>query len=103
MSGGYEKAIREHCPQAEVCFDPFHIVPLAQRAVDQVRRDEWNAHERSTTPAGKWIKNTRWVAAQGASQADPPPAGSPRRRPASQQADVQSLPAQGGAAAALCP
>lgn len=60
MSGGYEKAIREHCPQAEVCFDPFHVVQLGQRAVDQVRRDEWNAHERSSTPTGKWIKNTRW-------------------------------------------
>ena len=60
MSGGYEKALREHCPQAEVCFDPFHVVRLGRRAVDQVRRDEWNAHERSTTPTGKGIKNTRW-------------------------------------------
>jgi transposase len=60
MSGGYEKAIRANAPQAEVCFDPFHVVRLAQRAVDQVRRDEWNAHERSHTPKGKWIKGTRW-------------------------------------------
>jgi transposase len=60
MSGGYEKAIRENAPHAEVCFDPFHVVRLAQRAVDQVRRDEWNAHERSHTPKGKWIKGTRW-------------------------------------------
>ena len=43
-----------------ICFDPFHVVRLAQRAVDQVRRDEWNAHERSHTPEGKWIKGTRW-------------------------------------------
>jgi transposase len=35
-------------------------VRLAQRAVDQVRRDEWNAHERSHTPKGRWIKGTRW-------------------------------------------
>jgi transposase len=60
MSGGYEKAIREHAPQAEICFDPFHVVRLGQRAVDQVRRDEWNAHERSHTKTGKWIKGTRW-------------------------------------------
>lgn len=60
MSGGYEKAIRENAPAAEVCFDPFHVVRLAQRAVDQVRRDQWNAHERSHTPKGKWIKGTRW-------------------------------------------
>ena len=60
MAGGYEKAIRDEIPDAEVCFDPFHVVRLAQRAVDQVRRDEWNAHERSHTPKGKWIKGTRW-------------------------------------------
>jgi transposase len=60
MSGGYEKAIREAIPAAEIAFDPFHVVRLGQRAVDQVRRDEWNAHERSHTPTGKWIKGTRW-------------------------------------------
>ncbi|HLW96504.1 MAG TPA: ISL3 family transposase [Solirubrobacteraceae bacterium] len=60
MSGGYEKAIRDSLPQAEVCFDPFHVIRLAQRAVDQVRRDQWNAHERSHTPKGRWIKGTRW-------------------------------------------
>jgi transposase len=60
MSGGYEKAIRANAPQAEVCFDPFHVVRLAQRAVDEVRRDQWNAHERSHTKTGKWIKGTRW-------------------------------------------
>jgi transposase len=60
MSGGYEKAIRQALPRADVCFDPFHVVRLAQRAVDQVRRDEWNAHERSHTAKGRWIKGTRW-------------------------------------------
>ena len=60
MSGGYSKAIREAIPAAEIAFDPFHVVRLGQRAVDQVRRDEWNAHERSHTPSGRWIKGTRW-------------------------------------------
>jgi transposase len=60
MSGGYEKAIRANIPAAEVCFDAFHVVRLGQRAVDQVRRDEWNAHERSHTRHGRWIKGTRW-------------------------------------------
>ena len=40
MSGGYQQAIRDSIPQADICFDPFHVVRLAQRAVDQVRRDE---------------------------------------------------------------
>jgi transposase len=60
MSGGYEKAIRDNLPDAQIAFDPFHVVRLGQRAVDQVRRDAWNAHERSHTPTGRWIKGTRW-------------------------------------------
>jgi transposase len=53
MSGAYAKAIRDSVPHAEICFDPFHVVRLGQRAVDQVRRDEWNAHDRSHTPKGR--------------------------------------------------
>ena len=60
MSGEYQRAIRDAIPQAEICFDPFHVIRLGSRATDQVRRDEWNAHERSHTPAGRWVKGTRW-------------------------------------------
>ena len=60
MSGEYERAIREAVPDAEICFDPFHVCRLASRATDQVRRDEWNAHERSHTATGRWVKGTRW-------------------------------------------
>jgi transposase len=59
MSGGYVKAIRDNLPGAEIAFGPFHVVRLGQRAVDQVRRDERNAHERSHTPIGRWVKGTR--------------------------------------------
>lgn len=60
MSGEYQRAIRAAIPQAEICFDPFHVCRLASRATDQVRRDEWNAHERSHTKTGRWVKGTRW-------------------------------------------
>jgi transposase len=60
MSGEYQRAIRTAVPDAQICFDPFHVVRLAARATDQVRRDEWNAHDRSHTPAGRWVKHTRW-------------------------------------------
>jgi transposase len=60
MSGEYQRAIREAIPHAEICFDPFHVCRLASRATDQVRRDEWNAHERSHTATGRWVKHTRW-------------------------------------------
>jgi transposase len=60
MSGEYQRAIRDAVPDAEIRFDPFHVCRLASRATDQVRRDEWNAHERSHTAAGRWVKGTRW-------------------------------------------
>ena len=60
MSGEYQRAIREAIPDAQICFDPFHVVRLAARATDQVRRDEWNRHDRSHTPQGRWVKGTRW-------------------------------------------
>ena len=59
MSGEYQRAIRDAVPDAEICFDPFHVCRLASRATDQVRRDEWNAHERSHTATGRWVKGTR--------------------------------------------
>jgi transposase len=60
MSGEYQRAIRAAVPDAEICFDPFHVVRLGARAVDRVRRDEWNAQDRSHTPTGRWVKSTRW-------------------------------------------
>jgi transposase len=60
MSAGYEKAIRDEVPDAQVCFDPFHVVQLGGKAADQVRRDEYNAHGRSSTGEGKWIKGARY-------------------------------------------
>ncbi len=61
MSGGYEKAIRAALPHAQIAFDPFHVVALAGRAVDDVRRAEWNAKGKSKTPEGKWLKNVRFA------------------------------------------
>jgi transposase len=60
ISGEYQRAIRQAVPDAEIYLDPFHVVRLGARATDRVRRDEWNAHERSHTPTGRWIKSTGW-------------------------------------------
>src|SRR3954470_1927688 len=60
MSGEYQRAIREAIPDAQICFDPFCVCRLGSRATDQVRRDEWNAHERSHSRTGRWVKGTRW-------------------------------------------
>jgi transposase len=60
MNGSYEKAIRAAAPHALIAFDPFHVCQLASRAVDDVRRAEWNEHGKSSTRGGRWVKSVRW-------------------------------------------
>ena len=74
MSGEYQRAIRAAVPHAEICFDPFHVVRLGARATDQVRRDEWNGHDRSHTPNGRWVKSTRWSLLKAPGEPDDRPA-----------------------------
>jgi transposase len=40
LSKAYQAGAREHCPNATLCFDPFHVVALAHQALEQVRRQE---------------------------------------------------------------
>jgi transposase len=60
MSGGYQKALRDRCAQAIVCFDPFHVVALANRALDELRRELWRTLGKSRG-AGRFVKGTRWA------------------------------------------
>lgn len=43
LGQAYIKAAREHLPSATICFDPFHVVKLATNALDDVRRQAWQA------------------------------------------------------------
>jgi len=40
-------AVAARCPHAELCLDPFHIVSWATDALDEVRREVWNAARKS--------------------------------------------------------
>ena len=42
MTGGYAKSVRRHAPQAVICIDNYHVVALATKALDEVRREHWN-------------------------------------------------------------
>jgi len=53
MSAAYIAAVGEYLPDAELSFDPFHVVALGNKAVDEVRREEVK-HEAS-------LKGMRWV------------------------------------------
>lgn len=40
LGAAYPAGTRKHCPNAKISFDPFHVVALANTALDQVRRAE---------------------------------------------------------------
>jgi transposase len=58
MSAAYLKGSQETYPNAEIIFDCFHIVQLATRAVDEVRR-----RERKQFP--QELKHARWLLLKG--------------------------------------
>lgn len=59
MFEGYAQAIRKWLPNAELIYDRFHVQQLASKAVDEVRRAEWQ-RLRGTDEA-RGIKHLRWA------------------------------------------
>lgn len=55
----YRNALAARAPQARVCFDPFHVVARANKAVETVRKQEWQNLRRAGGEA-RWLKQTRW-------------------------------------------
>lgn len=56
VSGGlWIRASRDHCPNARICADPFHVIKLANQAVDELR-----ARAVATVAAGpprrEWVR-----------------------------------------------
>ncbi|HZL47910.1 MAG TPA: transposase [Solirubrobacteraceae bacterium] len=61
MGEGYAKSVREHAPQAIICIDNFHVVQLATKALDEVRREHWNElRHAGDIGAAKQFKDSRW-------------------------------------------
>ena len=61
MGHGYAKSARRHAPQAVICIDPYHVVQLANQALDEVRRGYWNELRRiGDQQAAKRFKDARW-------------------------------------------
>ena len=61
MTGGYAKSVRERAPQATIVIDNYHVVQLASKALDEVRREHWNELRGADDPdAAKAFKNSRW-------------------------------------------
>jgi len=54
--------ISEHCPNAELCLDPFHVVMLATDALDEIRREVWNEARRAgQTQTARDLKGARFA------------------------------------------
>jgi transposase len=62
MTGGYAKSVRDHAPQATIVIDNYHVVQLATKALDEVRRAHWNElRQAGQGDAAKQFKHDRWA------------------------------------------
>ena len=54
--------VAARCPKAELCMDPFHTVAWATKALDEVRREVWNAARKKGQKAvAKDLKGARYA------------------------------------------
>lgn len=79
LGAAFKKATDAKAPQARQCVDPFHLVALANEAINKARRWAWNLERekadsapprpRGRPPAGsqrprdqaRWVKHSRWA------------------------------------------
>jgi transposase len=54
--------VAERAPEATICLDTFHLIGWATKALDEVRREEWNTLRRNGgAAAAKEFKGLRWM------------------------------------------
>jgi transposase len=79
MGGAYKLATDNKAPHVRQCIDPFHLVKLANDAIEKARRSAWNQSRDKTprpkrprgrprkgipplaNPKARWVKHTRWA------------------------------------------
>ena len=57
MSPAYLYGLQEHLPDARITFDQFHLIKLANDAVDRVRREEQRDRPELKKTRWLWLKN----------------------------------------------
>ncbi|NLG29194.1 MAG: ISL3 family transposase [Chloroflexi bacterium] len=61
MNTAYDLEVRQHCPNAEVVYDLFHVVAkYGREVIDRVRVGEAN-RLRDDRPARRVVKTSRWL------------------------------------------
>lgn len=61
LHGGWINAAETYCPNARICADPFHIIQLATKALDELRRGLWQSLRDTDPERAAWIKGTRFA------------------------------------------
>lgn len=58
MSAAYQKGVAQHCPNARVVFDKYHVIANVSQAVDHVRKteSEWGGDQ-----ARQNLQKTMWL------------------------------------------
>ena len=64
VSKAYTEATRKHVPQAQICYDPFHIMQWVNRALDAVYSEAATGRGQPTMTAAQW-RSTRWALRTG--------------------------------------
>ena len=60
MSPAYRKGAREHLPKARIVFDRFHVMQMAGKALDQVRKNL--RQEGADLAGGLWaLRGNSWT------------------------------------------
>jgi transposase len=57
-AGSYKNSVEQYLPHADIVFDRFHLMMNINKAVDDVRRSEWN---KASIDKKKVIKNSRYL------------------------------------------
>jgi transposase len=64
MWQAFTTSITEWAPRCRIVYDKFHVMPHANKAVDEVRRAEFfrkGGHARQVVKGKRWLLLSRWV------------------------------------------
>ena len=64
VAKAYTEATRTHVPQAVICYDPFHIMRWANRALDAVYSEAITRRGRAAMTPAQW-RTGRWALRTG--------------------------------------
>ncbi len=71
MSTSYRAGLADHLPWVNVTFDEFHVIPLVNRAVDEVRRQETKTNPQLKRSRYLWLKDRQdWTERQNRQDLD---------------------------------